>query len=74
MKGENVRVIEARSDVDLAQEAPAAQHCAQFGFEQLERHLAAVAHVVGQIDRGHAARTKLVLDDVAVGKGGLEAF
>jgi hypothetical protein len=67
MKAEDMGVIETGCDADLSQEAPAAQHGAQLGLEQLEGHLAAVAHVVGEIDGRHAARTKLVLDDVAAG-------
>jgi hypothetical protein len=74
MQWQDVGMTQTRGDVDLAQEALAAQYCSELGLEQLECHLAAVAHVVGQIDRGHAAGTKLLLDDVAVGECRLEAF
>ena len=43
----------------------------------LDRHLAMVLQVLGQIDCGHAAGAKLALDPVAVGEGSgqaLEAF
>ena len=67
MKGEDVEVIEARSDVDLAQEALATQYGPEFRPQQLKRHLAAVLEVLSEIDRGHAARADLFLDGIAVG-------
>ena len=44
----------------------------QLGPEHLERHLAVVAHVVGEVDRGHAALAHLALEAVAVGEGGAQ--
>ena len=41
---------------------------AQLGPEHLDRHLAAVPEVVGQVDRGHPAAAELAEDGVAVGE------
>ena len=45
----------------------------QLGAQHLERDLAVVAQVVGQVDGGHAAGAELALDPVAVGEGGGQA-
>ena len=43
-------------------------HRRQLRAQHLEGHLAVVAHVVGEVDRGHAPRAELALDAVAVGE------
>ena len=67
---EDVRVVEPGRDLDLGQESLAAQHRAQFGPQHLERHLAVVLEVGGQVDGGHAAGAELPLDAIALFKGG----
>ncbi len=70
---ENVRVLQAGGDLDLAEEALAAERGGQFGPQHLERHLAAVPDVLGQVHRGHAAGADFPLDAVLVGEGGGQA-
>ena len=69
----DVEVIEAGSDVDLAQEALATKHRAQFGAQQLEGHLSEVLEILGEVDGGHATAADLTIDGVAIGQGCLEA-
>ncbi len=45
----------------------------EFGPQDFDRHLAVVLQVLGEVDRGHAARAEFFLDGVAVGKGVFEA-
>ncbi len=45
----------------------------KFGPQDLHRHLAVVFQILGEIDRGHAARAEFFLDGVAVGKSRFEA-
>ena len=45
----------------------------EFGPQHLDGDLAVVLQVLGEVDRGHAARANLPLDGVAVGEGGGEA-
>jgi hypothetical protein len=72
-EGEDVRVLEGGSGLDLREEALGAHHGRQLGLQDLDRHLAIVAYIVGQIDGGHPALAQLALDAVAVGQGGREA-
>ena len=50
-----------------------AEHGGELGLEDLERDLAVVLEVLGEVDGGHAALAQLALDAVAVGEGGGEA-
>ena len=68
-EGEDVRMIELRGDLDLGEKALAAEDGAEFGAEDLERHLAIELAVAGEVDDGHSAGAKLSLDDVAVIEG-----
>ena len=43
-----------------------AEHRAELGAEHLERDLAVVLEVAGEVDGGHAARAELALDDVPI--------
>ena len=67
-------MAQARRDVDLAQEALAAQHGTEFRPQQLEGDLAMMLEVLSEIDRGHPAATDLLFYAVAVGECRLEAF
>ena len=72
-EGEDVRMIEFGGEVDLGEKPSPAQHGGQLRAEHLERDVAVVLEVVGQVDRGHAALAELVVEPVAVLKGGGQA-
>jgi hypothetical protein len=59
-------MLEPSSRPDFAQEALIAERCCQLGVEHLQRHVAVVAEVVGEIYRSHAAAPELALNAVAV--------
>jgi hypothetical protein len=67
-QGQDVRVLEARGGRDLVDEAFGSEHGGQFGLQHLERHLALVLEIFGEIDRGHATGSQLALQAVAVSK------
>ena len=62
---EDVRMTEVGGRLDLGQEAFGSDHGGQLRLQNLQRDLALVLEVVGQVDRGHATLTKLTLDGVA---------
>ena len=62
-------MAKAGGGLDLAQEPLGAEVCGKVRTQDLERHLAMVSQVHGEIDRSHAALTELTLDAVAVGGG-----
>jgi hypothetical protein len=66
-------MIEPGDDLDLAIEPLRPEHGAELRSEHLDRHLAAMLQIVGQVDRRHAAVADLALDGVAAGEGGAEA-
>ncbi len=57
---------------DLGEEPLGADHGGQLRLQHLDRDLAVVLEVLGQVHRGHAAGPELALDAVAVGEGGGE--
>jgi hypothetical protein len=59
---------EAGGDLDLAQEALGTDDGGELGVQDLDRHLAGVLQIVGQVDRGHATPAQLALKLVAVSK------
>ena len=65
-------MIERGGRPDLVGEPLGADQHAQLGPEHLERHLAMMLEIVGQVDRRHAAPAELALDGVAAGEGGRE--
>src|SRR5258708_32547986 len=65
-------MVEPRRDLDLGEEPVRAEHRAQLGPQHLERDLALVLEVLGEVDRRHAARAELALDAVAVAQSGRE--
>ena len=67
---QDVRMAEPRRDLDLADKPFGAERGSEFGTEDLYGHLALVLKVLGEVDRGHAARANLPLDGVAAGEGG----
>ena len=72
-QSEDVRVLEVGGDLDLGQEALAAEDGGELGVQDLDGDLAAVLEVLGEIDGGHAALAQLALEAVAVGQGRREA-
>ena len=65
-------MLEVGGGLDLGQEPLGADHGGELGAQHLERDLAVVPEVLGEVDGGHAARAELALDAVAVGEGGCE--
>ena len=59
-------MLQLGGGLDLAQEPLGAEDGGQLGVEHLERDLAVVPEVVGEVDGGHAALAELALDAVAV--------
>ena len=68
-QAEDVRMLEAGGDLDLGEEAIAADDGTEFGVEDLDGDLAGVLQVFGEVDGGHAALAELALEAVAVGRG-----
>ena len=66
-------MLEPGGDLDLAGEALGAEGGGELGAQDLERHLAVVLQVLGEVDGGHAALAELPLDAVALGEGGLQS-
>ena len=64
-------MIQLRRDLDLAQKPLGPEQRRQIGAEHLDRHLAVVLHVVGEVHRRHAPTAELALDAVAAGERGL---
>ena len=58
-------MLEIRGDLDLGQEP----FGSQLGFQDLQRDLAFVLDIVGQVDGSHPAFAELTLDRVATVKG-----
>jgi hypothetical protein len=69
-----MRVLQSGRRLDLGQEPLGAEHRRQVGLEDLDRHLAVVPEVFGQVHRGHAALAQLPLEAVAVGEACPEAL
>ena len=67
-------MLELGDDVDLAEEPLGAQRRGELGPQDLERDLAVVLEVVGEVDGGHAALAELALDAVAAAEGGTQSF
>ena len=55
-------MLQPGGDLDLAEEAIAADRGGELGPQHLDRHLPVVPQVLGQIDRGHAAAAQLALE------------
>ena len=72
--GEDVRVIQAGGQADLALEAFRSERRRQLGVEQLERYRAIVAQVAREVDGRHSAAPKLALDEVSIGQRRFKAI
>src|SRR3954454_13993496 len=64
---------EPGGDLDLASEALRPEERAELRPEDLERHLAVVLEVVGQVDGRHAAAPQLAHQGIAAYEGGVQA-
>ncbi len=62
-----------RRDLDLAHEPRGAESGGELGAEHLNRHLAPMFQVLGEIHRGPAAGAEFALNRVAVGERCREA-
>ncbi len=71
-QAQDVGMLQARRDLDLAGEAFGAQRGGDLLPEDLDRNSAAVTQILGQEDRPHAAGAHLALDAVAVAQGLLQ--
>src|SRR5262249_15427321 len=65
-QGQDVGVLEPGRRLDLAQEAWRADVLHTLGVHDLDRDLAIVPQVMGEIHGGHAARAQLALEPIAV--------
>ena len=66
-------MLEVRRGVDLGEDPFGAAGGGEIGLEHLERHVAVMPEVPGQIDGGHPALTKLALDAIAALDGCVQA-
>ena len=62
-------MLQAGRELDLAHEALRTQRVRQLMMQQLDRHQALVAHVMGEIHRCRSPTTNLPLQDIASGEG-----
>ncbi len=65
---QDVRVLEVGGDPDFVQEPLGTDQGREFRAQHLERHLAVVLGVIGQVDGGHPALAQLSVDLVAIGE------
>src|SRR2546425_6954743 len=64
---QDVGVVEASGNLDLAEEPLRAERAGQLGVQNLDCDLAMVLPIMGKVDRGHPAAAELALDRVSVG-------
>ena len=62
-------MAEVGGGLDLAEEALPADGGRELGLEHLDRDLAAVLQVLGEVHRRHPALAELALDAIAVRQG-----
>ncbi len=65
---QDVRVLQVGGGPDLTEKSLGADHRGQFGAQHVDRDLAVVLEVLGQIHRGHATLPELTLEGVAIGE------
>ncbi len=65
-------MAQPRRDLDLAEKAVGAYGVSELRIEHLERDLAAVANVLGEIDRRHPAAADLAFDPITAADRGDE--
>ena len=67
-QAEDVRMLQGRDRLDLAQEPLGTDDRGELGLQDLDGDLAVVLEILREIDGGHAARAELALDAIAVGQ------
>jgi hypothetical protein len=72
VEAQDVRVIQARRDVNLAEEALGPEHGTELRVQHLEGHRPIMSEVVGEVHGGHAAAAELALEHVPPFEGGLQ--
>ena len=70
--GQDVRVLEAGGQLDLAQEPFGSERCGELRVEHLERYRPVVLQVLRQVDSRHAAAAELALERVPLAQRRLE--
>jgi hypothetical protein len=71
---QDVRMLQPRRQLDLPDEACRPHGGGQLGAKHLERDLAAVLQVFGEVHGGHAARPGFTNQAIAISEGGGEAI
>ena len=66
---QDVRMLQRRRGLDFHNEALAAEHSGAFGLVHLDRDLAIVLQVFGEINGGHTTGAEFTVEAVAVGEG-----
>ena len=72
-EAEDMGMLERGDSLDLAQEPLGPDDGGELGAQDLDRDLAVVLQVLGQVDRGHAALAELPLDAVMLGERSLQS-
>jgi hypothetical protein len=67
-----VGVLEVGRRLDLGQEPLGSDDRRELGLQDLDRDLALMPEIVGQVDRGHASGAELTLDAVPALEGGVQ--
>ena len=67
-----MRMLQSRGRADLREEPLAPECRAKIGVQHLDRDVAIVLEVAGEIDHGHTAVADLALDGVVALEGGRE--
>jgi hypothetical protein len=70
---QNVWMLQRGDRLDLAEEALGADDRGELGTQHLDRDLASMLEIFGEVDRGHAALADLALDSIATGERILKA-
>jgi hypothetical protein len=71
---EDVGMLQAGHQADLAEEPLGAERGGEPWVEHLECHGPVVPEIVREVNRGHATASELALERVAVGEGSRELF
>ena len=61
-------MLQAGREPDLLEEALGPEHRGELRMQHLDRHPAMVPHVLGQVDRRHAAGAERTLEPVPAGE------
>jgi len=73
-QGQQIRMLQVRRDLDLAQEPLRAEDGAELRVEHLDRDVAIVFEIAREINGRHAAAAELAIDDVQPGERGVQVI